>query len=146
MLRKDFQVYKTQLWSWPAATNLMKIRGFQKCKVHSLSLRGFRIIACQSWCNPAWPGFVPRTLHRLRILVFTRFWIRILARPDLHQLWQAVILKPLRVEECTLRFWKSLIFINLVAAGQDHSCVLNDWKSFLNIACFRVFMKYFKLF
>ena len=28
----------------------MKIRGFQKCKIHSCSLNGFRITACQSWC------------------------------------------------------------------------------------------------
>ena len=38
MLRKDFQLFKTQLWSWPARTKLMKIRGFQKCKIHSCSL------------------------------------------------------------------------------------------------------------
>ena len=29
----------------------MKIGDFQKCKIHSSSLRGFRITACQSWCN-----------------------------------------------------------------------------------------------
>ena len=29
----------------------MKIRGFQKCKIHSCSLKGFRITACQSWCK-----------------------------------------------------------------------------------------------
>ena len=32
-------------------TTLMKIRDFQKCKIHSSSLRSFRITACQSWCN-----------------------------------------------------------------------------------------------
>ena len=50
MLRKDFKVFKTQLWSWSAGTKLMKIRGSQKCKIHSCSLKGFRITACQSWC------------------------------------------------------------------------------------------------
>ena len=29
----------------------MKIWDFQICKIHSSSLRGFRITACQSWCN-----------------------------------------------------------------------------------------------
>ena len=32
-------------------TTLIKIGDFQKCKLHSSSLRGFRITACQSWCN-----------------------------------------------------------------------------------------------
>ena len=32
---------------------------------------------------------------------------------EMHQLWQAVILKPLKLEECTLHFWKSPIFIDL---------------------------------
>ena len=29
----------------------MKIGGFQKCKVDLYSSKGFRITACQSWCN-----------------------------------------------------------------------------------------------
>ena len=36
-----------------------------------------------------------------------------------------VILKPFKLQECILHFWKPLIFINLVSAGQDHSYVLN---------------------
>ena len=49
-VEEGFSGIKTQLWSWPAGTKLMKIRGFQKCKIHSCSLNGFRITACQSWC------------------------------------------------------------------------------------------------
>ena len=55
---------------------------------------------------------------------------------ELHQLWQAVILKPLKLEECILHFWKPPIFINLVLAGQDHTYVLNTQKAFLKIASF----------
>ena len=55
---------------------------------------------------------------------------------ELHQLWQAVILKPLKLEECILHFWKSPIFISLVPTSQGHSCVLNTWKSILKIADF----------
>ena len=50
---------------------------------------------------------------------------QIAAGPKIHQLWQAVILKPFKLQECILHFWKPLIFINLVSAGQDHSYVLN---------------------
>ena len=105
----------------------------------SLSMRQY---ICTPLC-PAQMEFVPGTLRRLRILVYARSRIQILAVPDLHQLWQALILKPLKLEECTLHFWKPLIFINLVLAGQDHNCVLNTWKSFLNKAPFRIFMQYF---
>ena len=55
---------------------------------------------------------------------------------ELHQLWQAVILKPLKLEECILHFWKSPIFINVVPTSQGHSCVLNTKKSILKIAGF----------
>ena len=51
---------------------------------------------------------------------------------ELHQLWQAVILKPFELEECTFDFWKPPILINLDVAGQGHSCVLNTRKSFMN--------------
>merc|ERR1711923_263346 len=50
---------------------------------------------------------------------------QIVAGPKKHQLLQAVILKPFKLQECILHFWKPLIFINLVSAGQDHSYVLN---------------------
>ena len=55
---------------------------------------------------------------------------------NLHQLWQAVILKPFKLEECILHFWKPPIFINLVLAGQDHTYILNTQKAFLKIASF----------
>ena len=50
---------------------------------------------------------------------------QIAAGPKIHQLWQAVILKPFKLQECIFHFWKPLIFSNLVSAGQDHSYVLN---------------------
>ena len=60
MLRKDFQLFKTQLWSWPARTKLMKIRGFQKCKIHSFSFnKGFQNYSMskliQIW--PSWDSY-----------------------------------------------------------------------------------------
>ena len=50
---------------------------------------------------------------------------------EVHQLWQAVILKPLKLGECILHFWKSPIFINLVLIGQGHSSVLNTVSALL---------------
>ena len=47
---------------------------------------------------------------------------------ELHQLRQAVILKPLKLEECILHFWKSPIFINLVPTSHSDS----KWEIFSN--------------
>ena len=54
----------------------------------------------------------------------------------MHQLWQAVILKPLKLGECILHFWKPPIFINLVPTDQGHSCILSTKKFILKISCF----------
>ena len=61
-LTKDFLVFKTQLWPWPATSKLMKIWGFQKCKEHSSSIKGFRITTCQSWCNS-------RSVKKLKVFI-----------------------------------------------------------------------------
>ena len=47
-----------------------------------------------------------------------------------------VILKPLKLEECILHFWKYPIFINVVPTSQGHSCILNTYKSILKKAGF----------
>merc|ERR1711923_558810 len=51
---------------------------------------------------------------------------QIAAGLKIHQLRQAVILKLFKLQECILHFWKPLIFINLVSAGQDHSYILKN--------------------
>ena len=45
-------------------------------------------------------------------------------------------LKPLKLEEYILHFWKSPIFIIVVPTSQGHSCVFNTQKSILQIAGF----------
>ena len=51
----------------------------------------------------------------------------------MHQLWQAIILKPFKLAECILHFWKSPIFINLAPVGQGHSCILTTQKFNVNV-------------
>ena len=63
-------------------------------------------------------------------------WVQIPARADLLKLWKAVVLKPFKLEECIVHFWKPPIFINLVTAGQDHTYILNTQKAFLKIVSF----------
>ena len=42
-------------------------------------------------------------------------------------------MKPFKLEECILHFWKPPIFINLVVAAQGYSYILNTLKSFLKM-------------
>ena len=95
--------------------------------------------------NSSRPGFVLGTTHRLGFSSLRGSQVRIPADTNLYQLWQALTLKPFKLEECILYFWKPPNFNNLVPADQDHSCVFNTWKSFLKIAGFGVFMIWFCL-
>ena len=102
---------------------------------HLSSLKGFRIIACQSWCISLifFKNYI--FLFSLHVFIWKQrhLWtLKFFTLWELHQLWQAVILKPFKLEECTLHFWKPPIFINLALAGQGHSCVLKSRKSFVN--------------
>ena len=51
---------------------------------------------------------------------------------ELHQFRQAAILKPFKLEECILHFWKAPISNYMVPAGLGHSCILDTRKSFVN--------------
>ena len=45
------------------------------------------------------------------------------SKPVVPELWRLVILKPLKLQQCTLHFWKPLIFFYLDKRGQEHSCM-----------------------
>ena len=49
--------------------------------------------------------------------------------PARAELWQAVILKPLKLKIYILYFWKLLILIHIMVAGQSYNCILNAWKA-----------------
>ena len=116
---------------------IMKIRDFQKCKVHSSTLRGFRITACQSWCNSQ---EVKKSTVFIGGTVF--IWKYALQKKNLifekYQGYAPALtscnLKPFKLEECILHFWKAPIFNYLVPAG--HTYILDTQKAFLKIASF----------
>ena len=60
------------------------------------------------------------------------------SNPGVPQLWRLVTLKPLKLQQCTLHFWKPLIFFYLDKRGQGHSYVLNTQKAFLKIPGFTI--------
>ena len=41
------------------------------------------------------------------------------SKPGVPQLWRLVTLKPLKLQQCTLHFWKPLIFFYLDKRGQE---------------------------
>ena len=46
------------------------------------------------------------------------------SNPGVPELWRLVTLKPLKLQQCTLHFWKPLIFLYLEKRGQECSCML----------------------
>ena len=58
------------------------------------------------------------------------------SNPGVPQLWRPITLKPLKLQQCTLHFWKPLIFFSLGKKGQGHSYVLNTQKASLKIPVF----------
>ena len=77
----------------------MKIVGFQKCKIHSFSLKGLKITACQSWCKSA------ETRIRTQVCSVSAY---------LHQIWEAVIPKPFKLDQYILHFLKGQKSVNAV--------------------------------
>ena len=47
------------------------------------------------------------------------------SNPGVPQLWRLVTLKPLKLQQCTLHFWKPLIFFFLEKRGQECSCMFS---------------------
>ena len=45
------------------------------------------------------------------------------SNPGQAELWRLVTLKPLKLQQCTLHFWKPLIFFYLNKRVQEHSCM-----------------------
>ena len=54
------------------------------------------------------------------------------------QLRRLVTLKPLKLQQYTLHFWKPLIFFYLDKRGQGHSYILNTQKAFVKIPGFTI--------
>ena len=113
------------LFLWISASKQCEIGGFQKGITCPCASRGFKVAGCQTFLifQKSHFPFCVSYFHRktappMNTVGFFTFC-------ELHQLWQAVILKPIKLEECILHFWKSPIFINVVPTNQGHSCILN---------------------
>ena len=46
--------------------------------------------------------------------------------------WRLVTLKPLKLQQCTLHFWKPLIFFYLDKRGQERSLMFSLWYAIRN--------------
>ena len=86
-----------QLCSWSLLSKKIKTGGFQKCKVHCYNFEDFKVTSHQSLATP---GFEPTPPA----------WV-----------------KSLKLQQCTLHFWKPPVFIFLDKRDQEHSCIFSLW-------------------
>ena len=49
--------------------------------------------------------------------------------PGVAKLWRLVTLKSLKLQQCTLHFWKPQVFIFLDKRDQEHSCIFSLWNA-----------------
>ena len=49
------------------------------------------------------------------------------SNPGQAELWRLVILKPLKLQQCILHFWKPLMFFYMDNRGQEHSFMFSLW-------------------
>ena len=130
------QLYEVNLWvfpiayyrlniklcSWNLLSKKKKIRGFQKCKVHCCNFKGFKVTSLQS---STWPGFEPGPPAWVNSPMLNTYaggpdW-----SPGQSELWRLVTLKPLKLQQCTLHFWKPLIFSYLDKRGKKRRCMFS---------------------
>ena len=108
-----------QLCSWPLLSKQKKIRGFRKWKVHCCNFKGFKVTNLKVWLlrdsNPR-PPHEPLVIGKLAHAGVPG------SNPGEAQLWRLVTLK---LQQCTLHFWKPLIFFCLDKRGQGHSYFLS---------------------
>ena len=124
-----------QLHSWPLLSKQKKTGGFQKCKVYCCNFKGFKVTSLQSSASlgfepgtPSWASFP--------MLSDSRGWSGF--KSGQAELWRLVTLKSLKLQQCTLHFWKPLIFFYLDMRGQGHSYVLITQKVFLKTPGFTI--------
>ena len=54
------------------------------------------------------------------------------SNPSQAELWRLVTLKSLKLQQCSLHFWKPLIFFYLGKRGQERSCMFSLWYAIEN--------------
>ena len=60
-LEEGFSGIQNAALALTSCDQIMKIVGFQKCKIHSYSLKNFKVTACQSWYKFVSAGILPGT-------------------------------------------------------------------------------------
>ena len=114
---------------WPSLSKEIKTWGFQKCKVHCCNFKGFKVTSLQS---SACLGFEPRPPAWVTREQFVTHAGGPGSSPSVAKLWRLVTLKSLKLQQCTLHFWKPPVFIFLDKRDQEHSCIFSLWYAIGN--------------
>ena len=120
---------KMQLRSWSLLSKKIKTGGFQKCKVHCCNFKDFKVTSLQSLATP---GFEPTPPVWVKREPFVTHAGGVGSNPGVAKVWRLVTLKFLKLQQCTLHFWKPPVFIFLDKGDQEHSCIFSLWYAIAN--------------
>ena len=118
-----------QLCYWPLFSKQKEIRGFWKCKVHCCNFKGFKVTSLQSLTRP---GFEPRPPAWVNFPMLSDSYGRRGLKSWPGEIWRFVTLKPLKLQQCTLHFWKPPVFVSLDKRDQEHSWIFRLWYAIAN--------------
>ena len=124
-----FHRLKMQLRSWSLLSSKIKTGGFQKCKVHCCNFKDFKVTSLQSLATP---GFEPTPPAWVKREPFVTHAGGVGSNPGVAKLWRLVTLKSLKLQQCTLHFWKPPVFIFLDKRDQERSCIFSLWYAIGN--------------
>ena len=120
---------KMQLRSWSFLSIKIKIGGFQKCKVHCCNFKDFKVTSLQSLATPGFEPTPPAWVTNGSRLTHAG---GMGSNPAVAKLWRLVTLKSLKLQQCTLHFWKPPVFIFLDKRDQERSCIFSLWYAITN--------------
>ena len=113
-----------QLHSWPLLSKQKKIRGSQICKAHCCNFKGFKVRPGRD-LNPGLP------LESLNIGKLTHAG-GLGLNTSQAELWRLQTLKPLKLQQYTLHFWKPLISFYFEYRDQERRCLFSLWYTIVN--------------
>ena len=123
------RVFPIAYHKWPLLSKKKKIRCFQKCKVHCCNFKGVKVTSLRSLATPEFEPTPPAWVKREPFVTHTG---GVGANPRVAKLWRLVTLKSLKLQQCTLYFWKPPVFIFLDKRDQERSCIFSLWYTIAN--------------
>ena len=94
------------------------------------NFKGFKVISLQSSARQRFEPRPPAGVN-FPMLRDSRWCLG--SNLDQAKLWRLVALKPLKLQQCTLHFWKPQIFFYLDKRGQERNCMFSLWYAIVKL-------------